>query len=737
MSYAYYCLASWALMLVCGLPLARFCLPASLLRYRLALAPSLGFCYIIVASYFCYRLDLPGTDFYAAPVLLLPMIVLLSNVARLSPDGPSHLAERFATHVDSFIALGLFLAALIIAALPDVLINKGHPLAISLGNLDLADLSCASRFIQEFPRGWKEGFLGQSGVFQWISDDVWFGPSGIVAFSSSILGSTPYKLQSLVMYVAAAQGVVFLFIILQELLDFSRISACFLGLLYAANPILLYTEWEGFGGQIVSMPLVLGTLLVCGLMLKGNILWNQSGRYVLVLFVFESGILVSYHYILLITLALVICYVAAHAVISRDFKTSCRVLAIAGISTLVTCAFNPLRVKSLINLFGLVKGANAGWFIPWVGPDLLLGFNASSQLLGMPANLPRPWAIGFAAIIVLLNLGYLFINRRREPRQLTFYLGLVLPVFVLTILFALPTSTNALFGGYRSYKVASAFIGVSLVGNLLFLSAFKNKQYFAVIIAAVALFISYFTFRSSTDIANFKRTYAYVLPKEVIDLQTLESNPAIPGLNILSADNNTLIWINYFTLRKPQIYQGFPYGRRVVGRFNPEYYFLAKTNIRPTVGTRTDIFSVTATKTSERTQISQSFYIYRSVGQQSVILAPLNGWWGSEGTHRWGGKSGTSVSITLDAEEDNTKVSIAAKYSPLQVGDRFSAIFQGKPLLLKEGPGEFLSESISLHKGKNVISFTNTVPPGKPSASDPRTLGVLWTDISVSVFPSN
>lgn len=729
MVYFYFAITTWLILFFCGLPLARYCLPSPLLKYRAALAPILGFCYIIFASYFCYRLNLPGSNYYAGVVLFIPIVALVFLPQRISPS-ITRVANK-----DEITAIAMAVIGLIIASFPYIIITGGQPLAISIGNLDLPDLACASRFLQEFARDSKQGFLGQTGFFQWISDDIWFGPSAIVAFVCSLLGSAPYKLQSLVMNVVACQGVCVLYILLRELLSFTRFQAIIVSLLYSVSPVLMYTVWQGFGGQIVSMPLVLGLLLLTGLHLKECVPWSKSGLYVILAVIFESGMLVSYHYFLIVTFVLIVSYVSAYWILSRFRQKYLATMAVMLASLTLAFLLNPWRLKSLINALTIVKSAVAGWFIPFIGPDTIFGLNGSSFFLGMPPHLPSVLVIGISIVVVGTNLIFLVKNRRTKTDHVAFFLGLTVPTFALAVYFALPSATNTAFGGYRSYKVSSALLGISLCGNLLYISALSRTITSYIILAASTLPLLLLSMRSTFDMANFMKQYAYVLPKEVEAIQNLESYQFVDGLNIPSNDVNTLIWTNYFTLKKKQVFQTFPYGGRVIGKFDPSYFFLAKDTSLPVLHNRHDIFAVTLTSHTQRYQVGAAFFIYRAAADQNITLTPRDGWWGSEGTHRWSGKNGSAASILLDSSATSIKVTISAKYSPLQENDHFTANVEGKIIVLHEDNGSFVSEPIELHAGENLVTFNNTMSPSLPSPRDPRTLGVLWTDITVRIVP--
>ncbi len=635
----------------------------------------------------------------------------------------------------SLIPIGVSAAGLAIVSLPYLLIADGRPLAISLGNLDLADLACASRFLQEFARNSKQGFLGQSGFFQWISDDVWFGPSAIVAFISTLLGSAPYKLQSLVMNVVATQGAALLYILISEVLSFRKLPAITVCILYSVSPILMYTTWESFGGQIISIPLTLGILLAAGLVLKNRVTWKQAGPYLFLLIILESGLLDTYHYILLINIALIGCYAAAYFFLARFDKRYILSFSVLATSVAITCALNPLRVRGLVSMLSVLKDAVAGWFIPWIGPGLLFGFNASAKLVGIKPQLPNLLVFLFVGLILIVNLSYLIRCWKTENHHLAFFLGLVIPIFALALYFSLPSASNPNFGGYRGYKIASAFFGFYLSGNLLFVTKLAVTPVRRLVFAIIFLPILFFAGYNTWNLITFMRVNAYVLPKNVIALENLENYQFVPGINVLSTDNNTSIWINYFLLKKPQIYQTFPYGGRVIGKFDPDYYFLAENANLPSLHNRYDIFSVSLTQYTDRYQIDPVFYIYRASPQQTLLISPGKGWWNSEGTHRWSGRDGSSVSLILQAQVPDISVYVTAKYSPLEPGDHMRADYEGKSLVLHESIGEFSSEQFLLHKGDNIITFSNTLPPGKPTAWDPRTLGILWTDVTVKILP--
>ncbi|MDO8478765.1 MAG: hypothetical protein Q7W02_21715 [Candidatus Rokubacteria bacterium] len=734
MEYYYYSVLSWLLLLVCGLPFSFAWLPRPLKRYSLAFAPSIGYCYVVFVTYYGYRSNLAPISAYAFSVLALP-VILLALYAVGVLRAPAEVREICNARVGLITALTV--VGFVVVSIP-FLAKHGQATSLSLGNLDIAELAGASRFLQEFARNSQVGFLGQGGHFAWTSDDVWFGPSAIVAFASSILSSEPYKLQSLVMNVLACQGIPFLYLLARESLAFSRASAIGVTLLYAINPVVVYTVWQSFGGQMISMGLMLALLFLHTFALREGSTVRDYLPFAPAVVIFFSGLLLTYHFMLLVIGALLVAYTAVHEVVARRLSKGLKLAAVVLVLLGVSLLLNPFRLRSIGIALSWLAGGNNGWFIPWLSPDVLVGGGVvSSDAVGpdpariflagqMPSG--RAWFVAMAVAAFVVSVVHAARGMERRT-HLSFLLGLFVPLFLVGLYFAVVGSEGGILGSYRSSKITATFSGVTLLGLALgFQTTSWRDSRLKVLFAGVCFIaVAVASVKSDKDLVRFMAEQAFVLPEEIVELKKIESLPFVKGINVLDTDNFTLFWINYFTMRKPQVYQRFPYGGRPVGFLSQDYYLAMTPAARSSAR---DIFFVEATDYKIKYDINPWFVLYQGA-DSDLTLSPGEGWSGSERTHRWCGNDGRSCSVFVDSRTEGVKVSLETRYLWRRDGETISVAVNGQPVRSSETKRMLVTEPFSLRAGRNVVKFTSSLDPVLRSPHDPRMLLIAWQSIVV------
>jgi len=730
MEYYYYAILSFLLLLFCGLPFCIAFLPSALKKYSLVFAPSFGYCYVVFASYYLYRLNVPGADVYAFAVLALPLVFqLLYSFSYLKSPGEMREFINF----DTGIVYAITALGFAVVSVP-FLVKQGSPISLAMSNLDIAELACVSRFLQEFSRNSLVGFLGQSGHFVWTCDDVWFGPSAIVAFTSTILGSEPYKLQSLVMNVLACQGISFIYLLARKGLGFQRVSAIVVMIMYALNPVVIYTIWQSFGAQMITMPLLVAIILLHTFALNRVTNVKDYHPFIPSIIFVISGILLTYHFMTVILIMLLGFYTLVHYLIRKRFSFGLRLVTILGLSYAFCFLLNPFRLRSIISTLSIVT-SNNGWFIPWLSPDILLGANSANAFVrrGLLNN-EYAWLL-LAGIAFLVSV-YHGLKSYSQNNHLSFILGLFLPVFLLGLYFAITGMQDGRLGSYRSFKITSIYCAITLLTLFLYFAtpSWRNGRIKFIFGCFFFLIFTLVSALNVLDLVSFTKANAFVMPDEVAELKKIESFPFVKGINVMDSDNFLLLWINYFTMKKPQVYQRFPYGGRPVGILNQDFY-LASNSGSKMLSQAPDIFQVETESYEVKYDINKLFSIYRSAVNQDVTISLGEGWWGKEPTHRWSGSKGRTCSIFVDSRTAGVRIKIEAHFMTLLTGNQLSVLVNGNPVTLSHTSTTLETQPFSLREGRNVVEFITLLDPDKPPPHDPRTLNIAWKEIIVK-FPS-
>src|SRR5208282_3971194 len=412
MQYVAYSIAVWLALALSGLPLALVLLPRELRQRALPAAPVFGYAYIVFVAYHIYRANIGGTNLYA-PYLLVPPIVALVVLLWRRRLPLATLCDR-----DTAAMLGLAVLSFLAVSLLSLLAH-GRAVALVLSNLDIAEYASDARYMQEFARDTKIGFMGQSGLLMFEGEAYWFGPAMIAAVMSSLTHSEPFRLQSLAISVIACQGAPFVYAIARDSLTLNRTTALALGLLYAINPVFAYTVWQGYGAQTISVALM---LVVFYLVTRAQSEPAEPGvqaRYLPAIVLLLCGMFVTYHFMVGIVVALLACYFLVFAVAERSLKRLLTGMMLVVAALALTAVLNPLRLLAALETVSAVKGAEAGWFIPWLSPDVQLGFGAAVKLVGNGFAIDGSWGVALAILLTLAMTAHL-VRQRGRPDHFAF-----------------------------------------------------------------------------------------------------------------------------------------------------------------------------------------------------------------------------------------------------------------------------------------------------------------------------
>ena len=155
--YLFYSFLSIFIFFFSGLGLTILLSPQNLRKYILFLSPTVGFCYSTLIGWYCYNLDLRGTDSYA-PIILIPPVFFLAlailKYRKQTPESDKILNRKLVAP----LLVGII--AFLVLSVPFFKHTDGLT-TISIGNNDIADTGLQARFLKEFAYSDTTGYLGQ------------------------------------------------------------------------------------------------------------------------------------------------------------------------------------------------------------------------------------------------------------------------------------------------------------------------------------------------------------------------------------------------------------------------------------------------------------------------------------------------------------------------------------------------------------------------------------------------
>lgn len=373
--------------------------------------------------------------------------------------------------------------------------------------------------------------------------------------------------------------------------------------------------------------------------------------------------------------------------------------------------------------------AQSGYFLGFLSPERLLGL-LGSDIYSSDTQSGGAFVL-MAVITVIAALGA-WQAWRASHRELALLLAplLVTYAFAAYIFFGSSLETRP-YASYKAFKPLGVYLPVFFC--LVFAawwhlvrSAGKLQAAFAVL--AVGSVLAAEARTSTLLIKRMRETEAVVTP-DMIDLLKVDADPRIKSVNLFTITPWPCLWHTYFLMNKKLFLHTSWYARPKslpVG----DYDLLEPQN--------TDIAAPRAAAGStgkEEVQYLNPSYSLAHAGTKVRLAVEVGtGWWGKEPTHRWTGASGNSYTITVNCDRDGARAHlIGVWYLPIRDDDKVTLTVNDQPVAVTHSTAQLKSQSFTLAKGRNVLVFNHTVPPGPPSSHDPRTLMVAWQEIFVEL----
>jgi hypothetical protein len=693
--------------------------PKDLKKYAVFMSPMVGYCYLTLAGWYCYEFELGGTDVYW-PIIVLPPVVFLCLAFFIYRGRVKEGAKLIYGELAAPLLVG-FIGFLIISI--PLFTSVDGLTSISAGNNDIAHSAGISRYLKEFARSDTVGFLGQIDVFKKSAEKDYFGGSLSTAFASSMLSLEPYQLQSMSLHIFFLFSIFLVYALARDWFRYNRHAAIGITALYGLSPVMYYTIYHGYQGQMIATGLALCMFLVHFEAISNCQKISHYYTYFPLAVLLNWGVSLTYPQMLSFIYAPIAVYLLLVASYKRSRSLALRWIYFVLITLVITFILSPDRAKVLVSSLILKSRANFGWFIPWISPDTFFGLTTMKNLSLQSHTGPMRYILS-TPLIIIMALG--FVNAYKADGKLFLLAGSSVFVIVIGyIILAFIGRIEGSWGGYKSYKLLSFFLPLVLLSSLMlfrkleFTLQDQIRDPLPLLLSMLVGCNLYSSYKISTQMSTFHRSVS----KDMADLKNIENLSSVQSINILGTDWWDILWQANFVMRKKLYFQTTTYG----GYFSSA--LMGEWDLERLGGAANDILRIVGFDEGETIPVN-STYVLRKAGALRALLG--RGWYDSEGGHRWTGKGSDVSSIIFQSPSDNLAIDLRAMYWPLDPNNRISIYLNGDKLVdCFDNRFCYINDMI-LSRGPNALELRTSSPPAPPGTHDRRRLGYAFTAIVIS-----
>lgn len=673
-----------------GAGLATLLMPRRWRRFWPVLIPTAGMALQALVVWIGAYANLPGTNRYAWPTELVPVVLLAIGLRR-------HGFLRWRTDIGRF---GLVWAAvggvLVLLVLPLAIASRGLT-TVSLGSCDAADYAAGARVFMEFAHADRAGFLGLTDVVRVMSVDNFFDfwlrlnhftPSALIALNGSILHCPPDELTGVLTAVVLAATLPVVFWVARTLFGYSGIACLVIAIVYGISPITWYSY-----AQVSPAPLIAANAIAllgwAGVALwNGLLTWRRATAFAGVLCIAYTLVLGAYNFILLVCLVPAIAYAGSRTLARGSWLRLAR-WGVAMLAPLVICGLVFwARIAGLLERFLLFQTYDFGWRIPVLGPEGWIGMVEGGDL--------HAWWIGLRwllAVAFVAAFGWALARSVVEGRRRVWLVAaVVVPVLLgygYLELRAVVRHTNA---SYDAFKLFAVFFPLLLPAFCWWITlrwSSRLLQWLGVV--ALAIVVVGFNLIACAMFVFHLSQPPLIVGSELRHLRSIEGMSDVASVNMLLPDMWSRLWANAFLLRKPQYFLTHTYEGRLNTPLRGDWDLVSSV-IRPSPpdgGVR---------------QISAHYWLLDTRARSFFRAEPAQGWYAEERTadgERWCWTRGDAtvtienphprpltIRLRLDGraygERDLSVVCGSAATSPIHIGPK-RAWYETPPLTIPPG----------------------------------------------------
>jgi len=704
MTYLLYSILIILIYVYSGLGLTLLLCPAALRRYVLFLSPLIGYCYLTLVGWWCYRFNLAGTDAYALALMVPPFLFLFYALFRNRKQSDPDSNRVFHPELITPLVIGILTFLMISVPL---LTRTKELTAVSLGNNDIASYSAVARFVKGFARSDETGYMGQGGPIKWLAEETVFGAVFASAFASSLVSLETYQVQNITLHVFFLFSLLVLYVSARKIFQYSHYGANGITALYGLSPIIYYTVYQGFEAQIIATGLALGIILINVQAVNDCLSYRDYVPYLPFAVLLIWGMVITYPHMLPFVYVPVVAYVFLLGLYTRSIKKVLNwVLFLIG-SLIVVVALWPPRAQTLLTYFLNMAAAEAGWFIPLVSPEGWYGILVANLAVSPD---PFPLRLVISSILLILFAWGFIKTYRKDKKLFLLSTSSTLPILAGYFLLAHLGRLENHMGGYKSYKLLTFFLPLLLLGlSIVFHDVNPaHRTPIAYVLSAILLILVGWNVVSSYRTVDLITVTHKKVGQDLIDLQRLESYPEIQSINIVSTgDWWPIMWQANFLLRKKLFFK--------TGSYYPASPLDGDWTLKSVTEPQNDIIKISGFEEHNTIPVNESYVLERS----PALSAQLGeGWYGSEGDHTWMGGKRRSASVILYSTANSLAVDISLLYSALDPRNSLDVYSNGKKIAGCSGKKCVIKGAVLLW-GKNELELRPSLPAVRPGVIIP------------------
>jgi hypothetical protein len=209
---------------------------------------------------------------------------------------------------------------------------------------------------------------------------------------------------------------------------YNRHAAIGITALYGLSPVMYYTIYHGYQGQMIATGLALCMFLVHFEAISNCQKISHYYTYFPLAVLLNWGVSLTYPQMLSFIYAPIAVYLLLVASYKRSRSLALRWIYFVLITLVITFILSPDRAKVLVSSLILKSRANFGWFIPWISPDTFFGLTTMKNFSLQSHTGPMRYILS-TPLIIIMALG--FVNTYKADGKLFLLAGS--SVFVIVI----------------------------------------------------------------------------------------------------------------------------------------------------------------------------------------------------------------------------------------------------------------------------------------------------------------